>query len=123
MPLSRSEDRLSGDTVAVWAGNFGAVFLRFALNVLIARLGGADQMGIFVALTAFTFIIARLTDLGLPNAIVYFVRSHRQSTSRCVSVCLLHSVFMLPASIVLLKTASVLGLTNEGSRQLIASSW
>jgi O-antigen/teichoic acid export membrane protein len=115
--------RLKSESTAVWIGNFGSVGLRFALNVLIARLAGADQMGIYVAVLALTIIIGRLTDLGLPNSLVYFVRSHRSSARRCVAVCLAHSVLMFPASIALLFSATSLGLANADSAGLIAKAW
>jgi O-antigen/teichoic acid export membrane protein len=115
--------RLHSDSTAVWIGNFGSVGLRFALNVLIARLAGADQMGIYVAVLALTVIIGRLTDLGLPNSLVYFVRSHRSSTRRCVAVCVAHSAVMFPASIALLLSATSLGLVNADSASLIAKTW
>jgi O-antigen/teichoic acid export membrane protein len=108
---------------AVWFGNFGSVGLRFALNIVVARLAGANQMGVYIALSALTYIIGRITDLGLPNAIVYFARAQKSSARRCISLCLMHSAFMLPASIVLLFFSDFLGLVGPDFSEMIASLW
>src|SRR4051794_33737551 len=110
--LEPNRRRISDHRTAVWLGNFGSVALRFALSVLVARLAGADQMGIYVAVVALTVIIERITDFGLPNALVYFVRAHPASTRRCLIVCLVQGVFVLPVSIFLLLSAQAVGLVN-----------
>jgi O-antigen/teichoic acid export membrane protein len=114
---------LASDGAAILFGNVGSVGLRFVLNIVIARLAGASQMGMYIALSALTFIIARITDLGLPNAVVYFARVQKSAARRCVWICVLHSVFVLPATIVLLHFSTFLGLVDPGSSEYVASLW
>jgi O-antigen/teichoic acid export membrane protein len=114
---------LASDSAAVLFGNVGSVAFRFALNIVIARLAGAHQMGVYIAVSALTFIIGRIADLGLPNALVYFARAQRSSARRCVLLCLVHSVFMLPAAVLLLHFSALLGLANAESSEVIAQFW
>jgi O-antigen/teichoic acid export membrane protein len=103
--------------------NFGTVALRFLLSLLIARLAGAERMGVYVALMALIFIIARIADAGLPNAIVYFARARRAAVRKCLWVCLVHGAIMLPIVTTLVLVADRLGLANAESSAIIASAW
>lgn len=104
--------RLASDTASVLAGNVGSVLARFGLNIAIARLAGAHEMGLYVALGALAIIVVRLSDCGLPNAVVYFSRLERSAAHRCLLVCLAHCAVVLPLSVALLYAAASFGLAE-----------
>jgi O-antigen/teichoic acid export membrane protein len=103
--------------------NFGQVGLRLLLSLLIARLAGPERMGVYVALTALTFIIARIADAGLPNAILYFARARKAAVRKCLWVSSVHGAVMLPLVTILVLVSDRLGLANSESSVIIAEAW
>lgn len=111
--LRKGRQILVDRKLAVWIGNFGAIFLRFVQNILIARLAGPEQMGVFVALTAYSLVFSRIADLGLPTSLIYYMRMSRETSRRCLEVCLIHGFFVLLVALLLFFSVPNLGLSSD----------
>jgi O-antigen/teichoic acid export membrane protein len=82
--------------IPLWVGHGLNSALQFLTVIVLARLLGPELLGQYAAVMAFTFVISRLSDIGLPSAVSYFIRTEPESAAAVSRRVLLHIVAAIP---------------------------
>ncbi len=99
-------------------GNFFFKFFSFILTVLLARILGPQNYGVYTILLALSLLIASFGDLGIPIAIVRYLASLEKNKQIVyfkifLKLLILSSVFILMLYFVLWKPLSLIFLKKE----------
>ena len=76
--------------IPLWVGHGLNSALQFLTVIVLARLLGPELLGQYAAVMAFTLVISRLSDIGLPSAVSYFIRTNPESAGAVSRSVLLH---------------------------------
>ena len=109
--------------VLLWAAESSRLVLGFAVFAVLARLAGAEALGVYLSVVSLATLAPRLLDLGLPLAVGYFLRLKPDGLRACSRLLARHTVLALPAAMVL--AASMIWFPFEGTAAtaLARSHW
>lgn len=91
--------RFSRDVIGVFNSNVFSILAGFAASIVLARLLGPEEYGIFMALVIIPMIVVSLTNLGIRGSAIFHVGKKKHNHDQLVS-----------SVIVLLLIASALGI-------------
>jgi len=82
--------------IPLWIGYGLTSGLQILTVIALARFVGREVLGQYAAIIAFTLVIGRLVDIGLPAAISYFIRMEPESANAVSRRVLLHIAGTVP---------------------------
>ncbi len=88
VPLARRQQRGSWAVLQGIVSGAVIVLLNAGTGVLTARLLLPAGRGDLAAMTIWPLLIAYLTSLGMPSAVIYFLRNRKQETKELISTAL-----------------------------------
>lgn len=80
----------------LWASEITKLGLQLTTIYVLARVIGPVTMGLYLATTAFLFILPRMLDAGLPQAAAYFLRAEQVDPRHLMRLLMRHILFGAP---------------------------
>jgi O-antigen/teichoic acid export membrane protein len=96
MSMKRVFRKFDISKAILWSGHILSTILYLLQVVAITRIAGSETMGVYIAVVTITGILVRLMDVGLPSAILYFIRMNENSARAVAKSAVLHLILMAP---------------------------